>query len=29
MIDASHTGPGGEVNVRSVNSSFVVGGRVG
>jgi cell wall-associated NlpC family hydrolase len=29
MIDASHTGPGGEVAVRSVNSSFVVGGRVG
>jgi peptidoglycan DL-endopeptidase CwlO len=29
MIDASHTGPGGEVNVRPVGSSFVVGGRVG
>jgi cell wall-associated NlpC family hydrolase len=29
MIDASHTGPGGEVNRRPVGSSFVVGGRVG
>jgi cell wall-associated NlpC family hydrolase len=30
MIDASHSGPGGEVNVRSVDwGSFVVGGRVG
>jgi cell wall-associated NlpC family hydrolase len=29
MIDASHTGPGGEVNERPVGSSFVVGGRVG
>ncbi len=29
MIDASHSGPGGEVNVRTVyTSSFTVGGRV-
>ena len=30
MIDASHAGPGGEVNIRSIYwENFTVGGRVG